>query len=240
MKSEGLESALAAMRYWRAKNQVMANNLANVGSPGFKAQFVFARLLPGDRPEAVAELDLSAGPLKETRGPLDVAIKGDGFFVVDTPAGERLTRRGAFELDSYGYLVDLSGNPVLGEAGAIVIPPGGEIQIEAAGDIYVVHENGDGFSERLLVDRLRIVVPEPGTRLTPEAGVLLRPEGRVLTVPAHFRGLQQGFVEESNVESVSALNTLIEIQRNYVSAQHAVETLDHVAGTIVNDIARPT
>ena len=112
MKTPGLESALSAMRYWRTKNQVLAHNLANVGSQGFKGQSVFARLLPGNRPEAVAGLDLTPGSFEETGGPLDVALEGDGFFVVDTAQGERLTRAGSFQLDDYGTLVDVEAEEV--------------------------------------------------------------------------------------------------------------------------------
>ena len=118
MKTPGLESALSALKYWRTKSQVVANNLANVASQGFKAQVVFAELLPGNRPEARAELDLTGGPLRETGNALDMVIEEVGFFVVDTPAGERLTRAGSFELDAFGYLVDSSGRLILGDTGS--------------------------------------------------------------------------------------------------------------------------
>ncbi len=231
MKTPGLDSALSALKYWRTKNQIVANNLANVGSPGFRAQVVFAELLPGERPEARTALDLKPGALNETGGPLDLAIDGNGFFVVDTPAGERLTRRGSFQLDEHGYLVDPSGHLVLGETGIIAIPPDGHIAINDAGEILVGDE---------VIDRLRISRPEDGTTMTPEGGALLRPEGRLESVWPEQRGVRQGFLEDSNVNSLEGLTDLITIQRRFVAAQRALETLDQVAGTIANDLARIT
>ena len=68
-------------------------------------------------------LDLSAGAIEQTGNPLDVAIKGDGFFAVQTPAGERYTRNGAFEINAQGQLVTSDGHPVLGESGPITFGP---------------------------------------------------------------------------------------------------------------------
>ena len=149
-------------------------------------------------------LDLKPGSLSETGGPLDLAIDGTGFFVVDTPAGERLTRRGSFQLDEHGYLVDPAGRLVMGETGIIALPPDGEIAISNTGEISVDDE---------IVDRLRIERPENGTSMTPEGGALLRPEDRLETVPLEQRGVRQFFLEDSNVNSLEGLTDLITIQR---------------------------
>src|SRR5438045_2276491 len=91
----GMDSAASALRYWERKQEVVSNNLANVSTDGFKAQHVFARLLDGVRPVAEATSDLSTGNLKETGNAMDVSIDGPGFFVVQTPNGERYTRGGS-------------------------------------------------------------------------------------------------------------------------------------------------
>ncbi|MCG8468428.1 MAG: flagellar hook basal-body protein [Gemmatimonadetes bacterium] len=230
METPGLDSALAALRYWRTKHEVVSHNLANVSSPGFKGHLIFAELRPGEQPAARQALDREQGTLSETGGPLDLVIEGPGFFVVDTPAGERLTRRGSFELDENGILVDPGGHPVMGDGGVIAIPPEGEIVINDAGEITVDDE---------LVDRLRVEQPEADDpEVTSEGASLLRVSASLQPVGPESRGIKQGFLEESNVDAVGGLTDLISIQRHFAAAQRAVETLDRVAGTIANDLAR--
>src|ERR1051325_4214106 len=84
----GMDTAASALRYWERKQEVVANNLANVSTDGFKAQRVFARLLDGMHPAPDTTTDFSTGALKETGAPLDLALEKDGFFVVSTKAGE--------------------------------------------------------------------------------------------------------------------------------------------------------
>src|SRR5919199_161705 len=100
MRTNGLTSAASALRYWERRQEVVANNLANVDTTGFKGERVFARLTEGALPEADTNTDTRGGTLKETGAPLDVALTGDGYLVVDTPQGERLTRGGSFHLDT--------------------------------------------------------------------------------------------------------------------------------------------
>src|SRR6201995_1787460 len=95
----GMDSAASALRYWERKQEIVANNLANVSTDGFKAQRVFARLLDGVRPVAEATSDLSTGNLRSTGNAMDVAVDGNGFFVVQTPNGDRYTRGGSLHLD---------------------------------------------------------------------------------------------------------------------------------------------
>src|SRR5215218_8954994 len=90
----GMHSAASALRYWERKQEVVANNLANVSTNGFKAQRVFAKLLDGILPTAETGSDLATGTLRQTANPTDVAIDGPGFFVVSTPNGDRYTRGG--------------------------------------------------------------------------------------------------------------------------------------------------
>ncbi len=105
------DTGLRALRYWEARQAALANNLANVSTPGFKAERVFARLLDERTSLVEGVTDFSAGPLDTTGRPLDVALIGDGFFVVETPKGRRWTRGGALGLDETGAL-DPSGDPL--------------------------------------------------------------------------------------------------------------------------------
>src|SRR5262245_37196279 len=116
---DGIQSAASALRYWERKQEVLSNNLANATTDGFKAERVFARLLGEAFPIPDASTDLRAGTFKETGSPLDLALQGDGFFVVSTDRGERLARTGSFRLDDKGFLVTADGHPLLGEKGPI-------------------------------------------------------------------------------------------------------------------------
>ncbi|MCX5764019.1 MAG: flagellar hook-basal body complex protein, partial [Gemmatimonadetes bacterium] len=93
IRPTGVDNAAAALRYLERRQEVSANNLANVSTDGFKGERAFARLLAdGSTPTAETATDLRAGALTATNNPLDLAISGKGFLVVQTPTGEKLTR----------------------------------------------------------------------------------------------------------------------------------------------------
>ena len=225
----GLSAAASALRYWERRQEVASNNLANVSTDGFKGERVFAQLLDGALPAARTANDLRAGTVRETHDPLDLAVQGDGFFVVDTPNGERLTRGGSFQLDAARRLVDGSGHPVLGDAGPITLP-NGTIEIDAEGAVRV-----DGKT----VDRLRLERPGAGAELAHEGGTLFVPDAARRPVAAGDRHVRQGFVEESNVSTVGSMVDMIAVQRAYASVQKAVSTIDAVRGMAVNEIGKP-
>jgi flagellar basal-body rod protein FlgF len=153
VRVNGMSSAAAALQMLERRQQVLANNLANANTRGFKSETVFARLMGDALSTADTSLDLSAGPLTETHNALDLAVEGDGFFVTKTPSGERFTRGGSFHLDANRQLVDESGNALLGDNGPITVPPG-NVEIDAAGAIRV---NGKPVS----MLRLESVGPRP-------------------------------------------------------------------------------
>ncbi|MDF1506063.1 flagellar hook-basal body protein [Roseisolibacter sp. H3M3-2] len=229
----GLASAAASLRYWERRSEIVAHNLANASTDGFKAERVFARLLGSNGaalPAAQTATDLTSGALKPTGNPLDVAIQGDGFLVVQTPAGERFTRGGSLQLDAERRLVDGAGNPLLGERGPVVVPPGATLAVANDGAVSM-----DGKP----VDRLRVERAGAGAELQHEGGTLLVPDAGRAAVPPADRRVRQGAVEESNVNPVSAMVDMIAVQRAYASVQKAVTTLDEVRGTAASDLGRP-
>jgi len=228
MRPEGLRTAAQALSYWERRQQVVAHNLANADTTGFKGERVFARLVADSILAAEARTDLRPGVLKPTGAPLDLALEGAGFFVVRTPAGERLVRGGSMQLDGEGRLVDAAGNPVLGENGPIVLPPG-RIEIDLQGTIRV-----DGLE----VDRLRVEDLPLGVDPTrEEAGRYLPPPDRT-PLPPEERRVRQGYLEESNVQAVEALVEMITVQRSFAAVHNTVRVIDGVLGTIANDLAR--
>lgn len=222
----GMARAVHALRYWETRQSVVANNLANVETAGFKGERVFAEIFGDALPVANAETDLTNGALKQTDGPLDLALGGDGFFVLETAEGEQLTRGGSFRLDEGGRLVDANGNALLGEAGEIVLPRG-DVTINKHGAVHV-----DGKE----IDRLRLVAVAEGEELQHAGGNRFIAAGEPLAEDA--RDVRQGYVEDSNVSSVGSLVDMISVQRNYTSVQKTIVTLDEIRSKISNDIGR--
>jgi flagellar basal-body rod protein FlgG len=228
MPTDGIASAANALRYWERRQEVMANNLANANTDGFKAERVFGRLLEDALPIPDASTDMRAGTVKPTGEPLDLALDGDGFVVVGTPNGERLARGGSFRLDERGVLTDTHGNELLGEKGPIRAL-GGTISIDRTGLVAV-----DGQ----VVDRLRVETVPPGTRLQHDAGTMFLPDAARTSVDIADRKVRQGYLEESNVSSVGSMVDMIDIQRTYASVQKVLTTLDSIRGLISNEIAK--
>jgi flagellar basal body rod protein FlgG len=230
MRPDSLRTAADALRYWELRQQAASNNLANVETPGFKGERVFARLLEGASPVATARTDMRQGALRPTDNPLDVAIENERqFFVVDTPAGERLIRGGALRLDANGVLVHASGRALLGDNGPIAVPPGATIAIEADGTV-----RADGN----VIDRLRVDAIAGPEDIVHEAGGIFRPAGTRASVSVAERAIHQGFMEESNVDTLTSMVEMIEIQRAYAAVQGSMRSIDSVMETIANDIGR--
>lgn len=229
MKVEGgLDAARQALRYWQRRQEVAANNLANVDTPGFKGERVFSRLLADGTTEASTTTDFTEGTIKETGRPLDVAVSGGEFLTVETPLGQRLTRGGTLSLDASGRIVDEAGHVVEGEHGPITVPPG-KVQIDEDGTVRV-----DGSE----VGRLRVVQPGAATTLQHEGGGLYRAQGAVERVAPGDRKIEQGRLEESNVSAIHGLVDMIDIQRSFAAVQSSMRVLDGVLGTIANEIGK--
>jgi flagellar basal body rod protein FlgG len=224
----GLTRAAHALRYWERRQEVVSNNLANANTTGFKAERVFGQLMGGALTVANTATDRSAGALAQTNAPLDLALGGEGFFVVETPAGERLTRGGSFSLDPEGRIADAAGNLLLGEGGPITVPQG-ELTIDADGVMRV---------NRAEIGRLRVEMVPAGETLQHEGGTLFVPGATRQPAEAGARQVKQGYLEDSNVNTIGTLVDLISIQRAYSAVQKAVTTLDGVRGTIANELAK--
>lgn len=235
----GTEAAAAALRYWEQRQEVLANNLANVSTDGFKGERAFAQLLGDGRTPTIGTVtDFTSGPMTETGAPLDLAVGRDGFFVVQTPAGERLSRGGALHLDVRGQLVDQSGHVVLGEAD----PEGGSngpVVLPANVASVVIDEAGAVMADGRQVARLRLESVPPGSRLQHEAGGLFAAPGPRVRVELAQRTIRQGAREQSNVGTVPALVDMIAVQRAFASVQKVLTTIDSARGIAVTELGKP-
>lgn len=202
-----------------------ASNLANVNTQGFKADFAQARAMGvyyGDglptRAYALVErpaTDFVHGSLQETGRDLDVAIDGDGFIAVQGADGnEAYTRVGSLFTDSVGILRTGNGLPVIGNGGPIALPAADSIQIGLDGTITVVPQ-GQGPQAPVVVDRIRLVNPDVQTMSKGEDGLFraMDVEG-ALPLDANVR-LVSGFLENSNVNAVDELTSMLSLARQY-------------------------
>ena len=209
--------------------QVLANNLANADTPGFRAErAVFAEFLqpnagaaapPGDRGAAYTVdratwRDTAAGAISTTGNPFDLALKGDGFFAVETPRGERYTRAGRFVLAGDGKLTDADGNAVLDARGAPVVVGPNDTRVEVRGDGSVRSENGP-------IGQLRVVRFDDPQKLRAEGARLYASDEP--GAPMERPGVVQGAVENSNVQPVSEITALTAQTREFQFAAQFVE-----------------
>ncbi|MGE0443397.1 MAG: flagellar hook-basal body protein [Gemmatimonadales bacterium] len=223
----GLLTAARTLSYYSRRQEITANNLANATTAGFKADRIVAHR-PGDleSPIPVAATDLSQGALRLTGRPLDIALEGQGFLVVDTPQGERLTRGGSLRLDGAGILVTDDGSPVLGEQGPIALT-GSRIEIAPDGTV-----TDDGVA----VDTLRLVQLDDCGQLLKEG--TSRYQTAAEPVRATGTMVRQGQLEEANLDSIGGMVSLVEIQRAYAASVTTLRTMDGVLGSVTTDVAR--
>ena len=229
VRTNGMTSAAAALQMLERRQQILANNLANANTRGFKAETAFSRMIGDAVSGTDSSIDLTQGVLTDTRNSLDVSVEGNGFLVVKTTSGERHIRGGSFQLDSSRQLVDASGNPVLGESGPITLPLG-TVNIDATGLIAV---------NAKAVAQLRLESVDAKAKLVHEGGTMFVPDASRRAIPLAERRIHQGSVEESNVNTMSAMTQMLEVMRRYGAAQKSIATLDSTRGIAVNDLAKP-
>lgn len=223
--------------------RTVANNLANVSTPGFKKSVnQFHHILnnmtgqspagagadQGEYPKINSRmhLDFTQGSLENTNRPLDVAIEGEGFFVLETPAGPMYTRNGTFRLDATGQLVDGLGRTVAGTSGPIVVPDdASEIHIGRDGTVTAGGDN---------IGQIEVVKFENPNELTPVGHCAFRVARDIRPQPDKEAVLHQGYREGSNVEAVRELVNLIRISRLYEANVKSVKEHDQRFKELLN------
>ena len=215
--------ALSRQMVMERQMEVIANNIANMSTPGYKGeQMMFVeyvgKLDTGEKVSYVQDLavmrDYGEGPLSRTGNSLDMAIHGQGWFVVDTPQGQRYTRNGHFTLDQNGQLVTSEGYAVLDRQGQPIRFSSADTKIEISGDGTVATNAGPKA-------RLNIVNFADEQQLQKQSDSLYSTDQP--TQPALKAQVVQGMIEDSNVQPIVEVTNMMWALRSYQAAQQLIE-----------------
>lgn len=240
-------TAALGMQNQHTRLEVTANNMANASTEGFKRASVFERNLidaranfyntPGDLeqndPPIGSYFDMSAGAFTQTSNPFDLAIEGDGFFVVEDNEDKRyLTRSGNFQLSKEGDLVTTDGHKLMGLNGPI------NLSQELLSDPAITNDNrsaniriserGEIYANDLEIGRIQIAQIQDEKTLQRVSGSNFFPtwEGEVDFLQDDEIRIRQGWLEESNVNIVQEMVTMIELQRMFEAGSKVIQTND--------------
>ncbi|MGR3621158.1 flagellar hook-basal body complex protein [Pseudophaeobacter sp.] len=206
--------------------RVVANNIANSATTGYRSEgLIFSEYVqsgPGQESLSMARANIfntsmEQGQLTQTGGSFDFAIEGDAYFMVETPQGERLTRSGAFSPNAEGDLVTMDGYKVLDAGRAPVFIPGTAESINVGADGTIT---ADGNA----IGQIGLFKPAETHSMVREDGVMFRVDGDI--EDAEDGRMVQGFLEGSNVNAITQVTRMIEIQRAYEMGQSFLETED--------------
>lgn len=206
--------------------RMVANNIANANTTGYRQQGLvfseFVRDIPGNPSLSMSRAEVRntaqhQGVLTETGGQFDFAIEGDGFFMVETPSGNRLTRAGSFSPNADGDLVAMDGARVLDATGAPVFIPPDAASIDVGSD-------GTLSVEGQLLGQIGVYQVGDSKELVREGNTRFRPAGDVEPVDAPV--VLHRFLEGSNVNAIEQVTRLVEIQRAYELGQSFLEAED--------------
>lgn len=233
----GMWVSASALGPAQRAQEILANNLANVGTPGFRqVRFAFQQeadamgvpLLPGgasapaQTPGLVTQLDLAEASLETTGNPLDLSLAGTGFFAVQGPEGPLYTRDASLVRGLDGTLLHRSGHPILTEGGPVIVPESGTLEVAADGTVKV-----DGAS----VGRLQVMeLPDP-TLLRLAGRNLIQTNAEVL--PVESPQVVQGAVEGANSDPVATMIEMLAVLRSFQANQSAISTQDASLGQLI-------
>lgn len=231
--------ALSRQNALRRQMEVVANNVANMNTTGFKQQrMLFTEFLerPGMHEQVsfvqdrAVVRDLSAGGLMETGNPLDFALNGPGYFTVDTASGQRYTRAGSFRLNDQRQIVDLGGLPLLSDNGQPMVVPEGATDIRLSSDGTVSTELGE-------IGRLNIVTFQREQMMIEVGSGLYVTDEEPQAAPAETK-VAQGVLEQSNVKPVLEMTQMIDVMRQYQQNQRLIDSENERMRTAIQRLGR--
>ncbi|MFP4164779.1 MAG: flagellar basal-body rod protein FlgF [Chitinispirillaceae bacterium] len=240
---QGIYTASRGMTALTQKQDQIANNLANINTTGYKQSGLFTRayqkLVKNDENQAFANqeiksdgvyVDHSEGTMRQTKSPLDLCIKGSGFFKVMTAEGVRYTRNGNLSLNPEGLLVTSDGSKLMGTEGYIRVDKNTPIRVTDSGEVL---QGGESKGAIKVVDFAK---PYEMRRSGESRFAPLDPEAMELKSAGYV--LKQGFLETSNVDVIRNMVSMISAYRNFEADQKALHAQDETLQKAVNQVGR--
>lgn len=217
--------------------QMVAQNIANISTTGFRREeMVFSEYVArmGDDPSLsmargnTRAIDLTPAGVSQSGGTYDFAIQGEGFFLIETPEGERLTRAGSFTPSPAGELVNNDGYRLLDQGGApVFVPPNARV--------VAMGQDGTLSADGTPLTRVGLWAPSDPLTLRHQAGTLFTADA---LEPTEGAVILQGYLEGSNVEPVSEIARMIEVQRAYEMGQKFLDTEDSRLRGVIETLGR--
>jgi flagellar basal-body rod protein FlgF len=217
--------------------QVIAHNIANASTTGFRREgVVFSEFVArmGDEPSlSMADgnarmVDLGQAGLSQTGATYDMGIQGEGFFLLATPEGERLTRAGSFTPSAEGVLVNPDGHALLDAGGAPVAVPVGARTV-------AISQDGTMSADGVPVAQIGLWQAADPLSLRHQAGTLFSADA---FEPAEAAVIRQGFLEDSNVQPLTEIARMIEVQRAYELGQKFLDAEDQRQRGVIQTLGR--
>jgi len=232
----GIERLARDMTAKVFKQEVVANNLANATTPGFKTQRSFVSMLKGmitgtgtqAGPVVDTYSSFEQGPIEHTHRSLDLALDGEGFFAIATPVGERYTRSGSFTLTEAGLLATQTGGTVAGTGGPMAIE-GGQITVGRDGTVVVDGEE---------VGMIRVVTFADPQALIREGNMYASSGQAAREVDFTETAVIQGALERSNVNPIDEMVEMIALHRNFEAAQRGIRLQDESAKQAIERVGQ--
>lgn len=237
--------ALSRQMGLRRQMDVVANNIANMNTNGFQGEkMMFVQHLVrsrggesvlGEKLNYVRDVatvrDTSKGHIVETGNPLDLALQGEGYFVVESRTGEHYTRNGRFQMDGTGQLVTHNGDPVMSSSGQPFFFGPTDTQITITGDGTVSTENG-------ALGRLKVVKFDDELALQKTGDLLFSTNPGNNIEEIEVPQVLQGALESSNVQPIIELTRMIETHRSYDGVKTLIDKEDERQKTMIRELLR--
>ena len=226
---KGIYTAARSLEYKKKNIDVIANNLANVSTTGYKREIPFSEVINQMGDVQTKKLtNQRQGDVLQTANPLDLAISGNGFFSVKNNEGEvELTRNGRFKISDEGFLTDVNGNKVLGKNGPIAME---ETMLNKDSTILVTKDGEIKIGDRTVDTLLIMNVGDPSQLSRSSNSNFSSEDQEYFAASENDYGISQGYLEGANTNIIEEMSAMIQLNKEFETAQIFIAALDQSLG----------